>query len=180
MNSKAHEFDIQHEHLAPVRLFLTGDPDGLKPFEEDPNTPSVKAERWLFSMATAVGVRWRFGDSFTRQQIIQFVAEMRKSMGEYANDVNPRVAEELIRLALNDVRPGDVDLTNRDPELDLMATIAILERLREENIIAEERMDDFLQQTKQHAERMLEIQRDLAAGKISLDPKSLSVHEPSD
>lgn len=170
MNPDILEFAIRDEHLAPLRLFLSGDPDGLDPFEKEPDTPSVQAERWVFSMGVSVAVKWRFGDSFTRQEIIRFVAELRKSMGEHAGDVNPRVAEELIRMALNDVQPGDVDLTNRNPELDLVASIAILDRLREENVVDEGNMDEFLRQTKQYAQQMLETQRALAAGEISLGP----------
>jgi hypothetical protein len=163
MKSGILEFEIRDEHHGPLRLFLLGSSDALDPFEQDPDEPSVKAERWLFVMAVAVGARWRFGNSFNRVQIIRFVADMRKSMGEHASDVNPRVAEELIRMALNDVHEGEANLTNRDSELDLMAGIAILDQLRDENIISESRMDEFLQQTKQHAQQMVEMQRALAA-----------------
>jgi hypothetical protein len=167
MNLDFLEFEIRDEHLAPLRLFLSGNADGLDAFEKDPEDPSGKAERWLFAMAVPVGVKWRFGDSFTRRQIIRFVANLRISMDEHAGDVSPRVAEELIRMGLNDVGPSDVDLINRDAEKDLLACIAILDRLREENVIGD-RMDEFLQQTKQHAQQMLETQRALAAGTRSL------------
>jgi hypothetical protein len=168
MNPDALEFEIRDEHLNPLRLFLMEDPNGLDPFDSDPDDPSVRAERWLFAMAVPVAVRRRFGDRYTREQIIRFVADLRISMGEHANEVSPRVAEELIRMALNDISPDDVYLTNRDPQLDLMASITILEQLRVENVINDNEMDEFLQQTKEYAQQMLETQRALAAGDAHL------------
>jgi hypothetical protein len=89
MKADVLEFEIRDDHIEPLRLFLTDNTDGLDPFEKNSEDPSVKAERWLFAMAVAVGTRWRFGDSFTLDQIIRFVADIRISMGEHASDVNP-------------------------------------------------------------------------------------------
>lgn len=53
-----------------------------------------------FSLGTAV--RRRFSDSWSRADVVRFVADLRISLNEPANEFNPRLAEAIIRFLLGD------------------------------------------------------------------------------
>ncbi|MFD0856377.1 hypothetical protein ACFQ07_29325 [Actinomadura adrarensis] len=161
------EVELRDGHVEPLRRYMLGDSDGLEPFEADPDDADVRAERTVFLAAVAVGVRRRFR-TFNRAQIVRFVGDLRISLGEDAGDVDPLIAESIIRAALGDLPAGEIGRVQRDPEKALLANIFILEKLRDEDIVGDEGLEDFLRECMDYARTMLEKQRAIAAGEITL------------
>jgi len=161
------EVGLRDEHLEPLRRYMLGDPDGLEPFEADPDDADVRAQRMLFLAAVAVGVLRRFR-TFNRAQIVRFVGDLRISLGEDAGDVEPLIAESIIRAALGDLPVDEVARVQQDPESALLANVFILEKLRDENITGDEGLEEFFRECMNYARTMLENQRALATGEITL------------
>jgi hypothetical protein len=90
-------------HLEALRTFLVKGPEewleryGEKIRDED-NTGYSHLVYCTFGEA----LRLRFSPTFTIPQVIRFVADLRITLEEYAHELDPRVAESLIRYSLGD------------------------------------------------------------------------------
>ncbi|WP_395109874.1 hypothetical protein [Actinomadura sp. SCN-SB] len=162
------EVEFRDEHLEPLRRFLGGDIGGLEPFDANPDNPDVEAARLLMLTAAMIGIQKRFGNPFYRREIIRFVADLRISHGKNAEILDPRVLEELILVALGTVHPNDIHHSTNDPDVAVTAQMLILGKLRDENVIPPEEVDEFTQEVMAFARQMLEVQRALVAGTFSL------------
>jgi hypothetical protein len=148
--------ELRDEHLEPLRRYLLGDMDGLDVFEGDPEDAAVRGSWLLFVAGFSVAVRRRFGDSFSRKDIIEFVADLRISLGKDRDDLDPKVAEDWIRSVLGNL-PNEEQLRVHDnPELSGIATFLTLERLRDTDVIDVTRLDEFLQESMDYARHMQE------------------------
>jgi hypothetical protein len=146
---------IQHgpEHLGPIRLFMSGDPDGLEVFDTDTDDPKVLAERSLFPAAFAVAVRRRFGVPGDRAEVIRFIADLRAALDKDVDDLDPHVTEQWIRGALGQLHPDQRGFLIENPEEVAMATIYVLARLRNQGIAGEGGLERFLQEVIELAGR---------------------------
>jgi hypothetical protein len=101
-------------------------------------------------------VRWKFGDSFTRKAIIEYVAELRIPMGEDRDELDPKAAEDWIRNALHNLPLEQQVRLPRHGEAMVSAIFLILEALRDENIVGEAGLDAFLRETMNYAKELQE------------------------
>jgi hypothetical protein len=152
--------EFRDEDLESVRRFMAGDIGGIDVLEGEPEDPAVQAAWSLFIAAFTVAVRRKFGESFTGRSIIEFVAELRISMGKDMDDLDPKVAENWILSALGALSNEEQIRVHKNPEASAFATFAILEALRDENIAGEAGLDAFLQETMNYAK---ELQKRLPA-----------------
>ena len=67
----------------------------------------------LVYAAFVTAVRRRFSPTWSRADVIQYVADVRARVSEMPDAINPRAAENRIRLALNDQVVDDVDMETR-------------------------------------------------------------------
>ncbi|GLZ07034.1 hypothetical protein Acsp03_45000 [Actinomadura sp. NBRC 104412] len=148
--------EFRHEDLELLRRFMVGDMEGLAALEGDPEDARMQAVWWLFISAFTVAVRRRFGESFTRNAIIEFVAELRISMGKDRDELDPKVAEDWIRNALDNLPLEEQVLLPKNLDALVSATLFILERLRDEGIVGEAGLDAFLQETMDYAKEVNE------------------------
>jgi hypothetical protein len=149
---------IQHgpEHLGPLRQFMSGDPDGLEVFAIEADDPKLLAERSLFAVACAVAVRRRFGVPGDRSEIIQFIADLRVALDKDVDDLDPYITEHWIRGVLGQYGPDERGPVYEHPEEVIQAAIYVLARLRNQGIVGDGGLEDFLEETLALAERSQE------------------------
>ncbi|WP_395108844.1 hypothetical protein [Actinomadura sp. SCN-SB] len=150
------DIELLDEDLEPLRRFMVGDLEGLADLDEDPENPRSKAVWFLFVSAFTIAVRWRFGESYSRGAVIKFVADLRVSLGKDRDELDPKVAEEWIRSALGLLSNEEQLRVHEDLDASVDATILILERLRDENVVGDAGLDAFLEATMDYARNMQE------------------------
>jgi hypothetical protein len=168
MSPEPLDMELRDEHLEPLRRFLMGDLAILDRLNGDPDEPDFEAAQILTAAAVGIAVRRKFGASFYQREIIRFAADLRISFGAETKNLDPRVLEEVIRVALGMVHPNDIDHSVRDSDMTMKSHLLVLEKLRDENVIPSDGAAEFLRETMAFAQQMLETQRALAAGTLSL------------
>jgi hypothetical protein len=98
-------------HVAALRTFLIKGPDvWAERYEEQLKREDDLGFSFLMYCALAKAAHRRFSPTFSHPQIIRYVADLRLSLEEDAHELNPRVAEGVLRYAL-----GDKTLISRPP-----------------------------------------------------------------
>lgn len=102
---------------------------------------------YLFTAAT----QRVFAPSFSLSEVIRYVADVRLKLEENASQLNPRVAERLIRSALGDgalpdnSRPDDDQITNTRAKLLLLAAMT------QDAALDESEIDDLINEAAENA-----------------------------
>ncbi|WP_344900087.1 hypothetical protein [Actinomadura meridiana] len=110
--------------------------------------------------AFAVAVLRKFSPTYSVSEIIQYVAELRKALlGEESLEVNPRVAEGLIRDVLQDKTLTDTPPFGADNETMAKTSFVVLLDLAHDADLAGPSLDEFLRESADYARRWLEAQR---------------------
>lgn len=161
--------EIRDEDLEPVRRYMTGDLEGLEVFARHISEPGVAAGRCMFVAASAVAVRRRFARPPTRREISDFIADTRITMDLTTEDLDPRVAEDWIRGVLGEESMAD-RIREVDPEILLLVTINLLNRLRVLNITGEDGLEPFLHEALDLARRTRLIQDPLPPTEVLFNP----------
>ncbi|RKS77115.1 hypothetical protein BZB76_2489 [Actinomadura pelletieri DSM 43383] len=95
--------EVGAEHVEMLRLFLTEDSDWAEQFEEPTDADEIIAHNLMGYSAFAVAVLRKFSPTYSVPEIIRYVTDLRKALiGDESLQLNPRVAEALIREVLQD------------------------------------------------------------------------------
>jgi hypothetical protein len=141
---------VTDDHVATLRAYLTDDwqeYDRLtKRLDE---TSSWFGYSALFGSAFFNAVNRRFAPTWTVAEVIRFVATVRAHHLEDPDQLHPRDAERLIRIALGD---GSIDELDDDIRSAQMILLAALIREEQPNRLA---LDDILTQARRRANSLL-------------------------
>lgn len=110
---------IREENILALRSFLLEGPEAWVPLQDKMRKDGETAAGYnlLLFGAFEVAVRRKFAPTYTVGQIVRFVADLRMRLGEDADEVNPIIAEDMIRRAV-DAPPLKADVPD-----DLTATL---------------------------------------------------------
>lgn len=107
----SHSITFSDMHVAALRAFLIEGPDAwAERYEVQLKREDGLGFSFLMYCALAKAAHRRFSPTYSFPQIIRYVADLRLSLGEDAHELNPRVAEGVLRYAL-----GDKTLSARPP-----------------------------------------------------------------
>jgi len=147
--------EINDEHEAALRAYLLEGPEAWLPIQ-DKLTDAQSAAPYVQLVQAALGValRRRFSPTYDIDQIIQFVADVRLSLMESGVTIDPRIAENLVRVSLGDsdrleVAPDDVQRLQEATD----ATVAMLFFLVAEAQPDEAWLDEFVREAGHLARR---------------------------
>ncbi|MFG2243732.1 hypothetical protein [Spirillospora sp. NPDC048823] len=132
-------------HLAALRTFLAEGPEEwLERYGEEIKNEVDTGYSLLVYCAFGEALRLKFSPTYTIPQVIRYVADLRLQLEEYAHELDPRVAEGLIRYSL-----GDKSLNGRPPfgvdEVTMMrAQILLLVALVSEEDLDEAELERFI------------------------------------
>ncbi|WP_433479108.1 hypothetical protein ACQPZP_19995 [Spirillospora sp. CA-142024] len=98
-------------HVAALRTFLIEGPDvWQEQYGEQIKDETDTGYSLLIYCTLAKAAALKFSPAYSFPQLIRYVADLRLSLEEHAHELNPRVAENTLRLAL-----GDKTLSERPP-----------------------------------------------------------------
>ncbi|RFS82488.1 hypothetical protein D0T12_27205 [Actinomadura spongiicola] len=144
---------IDDDHAAALRAFLDGDVETWEDLYSRMTTDEAAAG--YMSMIYAgfvVAVRRRFSPTYTTPEIVRWVADLRMTLGDDGEQLNPRVTENLMRDVL-----GDPDLRSDDgiddPYAVIPAQCAVLSELAAEVVIDEATLEEFIKDSVDFAEQ---------------------------
>ena len=132
-------------HLEALRTFLVEGPEEwLERYGEPIQNEIGTGYSLLVYCAFDQALRLRFSPTYTVPQVIRFVADLRLTLEEYAHELDPRVAESLIRYSL-----GDDTISGRPPfgvdEVTMMrAQLLLLVALVTEEDLDETELEKFI------------------------------------
>jgi hypothetical protein len=100
---------VADEHVAALRAHLLHDFDEAERLNRQVAEADMPGYGELAWAALVLAARHRFAPEWTVPQVIKYVAAARARWGEAANDIDPRAAETMLRRALDDEVPADLD-----------------------------------------------------------------------
>ncbi|WP_141576278.1 hypothetical protein [Actinomadura sp. WMMA1423] len=156
-------------HVAALRTLLVQGPAvWAERYEEQLKHEDDFGFSFLMNSALARAAHRRFSPTYSLPQIIRYVADVRLGLGEGAHEVNPQVAEGLLRHAL-----GDPTLSARPPFGADQATMVRAQLCLLIALVFEEDPDDaeleqFVDESAEYAAEWLAAWRDTSPlGRIS-------------
>lgn len=146
---------IGEEHILALRSFLLHGPEAWVPLQEtmQKNNETAAGYTSLLFGAFEVAVRRRFAPTYTVGRIVRLVADLRITLGEDADAVNPIVAEDMIRRAV-DAPPLKADVPD-DLTAALNAQVCILLYLIGEADFDRVRLEQFIDEATAYTEQWL-------------------------
>jgi hypothetical protein len=130
-------------------------PDAWVPLQEEMQSSDETAAGYMSLLfgAFEVAVRRRFAPTYTVGQIVRLVADLRITLGEDADEVNPIVAEDMIRRAV-DAPPLKADVPD-DLTATLNAQVCILLYLVGEADFDRAGLEQFIDETTAYTQQWL-------------------------
>ncbi|MGP4027891.1 hypothetical protein [Actinomadura sp. 3N407] len=144
---------LRDQHAEVLRLFLVGDPEGVKPFENPGSESEAVAHTLMIYAAFAVAVQRKFSPSFMFPQVVRYVADLRISLKKDEEEIDARVTENIIRAVLGDTSVDEEPTP--DTRTAVMAELAVLDDLLPETVADEAGLDEFLRESVEYAHRWL-------------------------
>lgn len=153
--------EVRDEHIERLRRFLADGPEGLDSLGESSIESDIVADSLMAYSAFAVAVLRRFSPTFTIPEIIRYVTDVRKAFAEEVErfQINPRVAEGMIRDVLGDKTLEDREPYGADNEAIVEAEFAVLLELFHKAKLDGPELDEFLRESAEYARRWLAGQR---------------------
>lgn len=140
---------VTDQHVTALRTYLVGDADDWERLHRDLIESGDVAGYGEFVYAAFVAaVRQRFSPTWTKGDVIQFVAGIRAALSEDPNAIDPRAAEHLIRRALNDPVTDEIDA-----ETKARAEVLLLAALIEDEQLDDSALEEFLSRARALAGR---------------------------
>jgi hypothetical protein len=150
---------ITDEYVAALRAFLTGDGTYERLSEYlQARDGQLSGDHFsaLTGMALCTAARRRFPAGYTNADVIRLVGQVRGRAGDPSDNVDPLVAEAVLRGALGDAAAAE----NLDQAAMAMAIPALLLILLEQNDVADdEGVDSFLADIRPLADAWLARRR---------------------
>ncbi|GGT94404.1 hypothetical protein [Actinomadura citrea] len=150
---------IGEENILALRSFLLEGPEAWVPLQDEMQVDDETAAGYmsLLFCAFEVAVRRKFAPTYIVGQLVRFVADVRIAAGEDANLINPLVAEDMVRRAvdaplLKETVPDDVSAT-------LHAQVFILLYLITEMDLDRAGLEQFIEEVTAYTEQWLAARR---------------------
>ncbi|MFB4309200.1 hypothetical protein [Actinomadura sp. GTD37] len=155
---------IREKNILALRSFLLDGPDAWIPLQDEMQKDDETAAGYnsLLFGAFEVAVRRRFAPTYTVGQIVRLVADLRIRLGEDADAVNPIVAEDMIRRAV-DAPPLKADVPD-DLTATVNAQVCILLYLVGEADFDRAGLEQFIDEATAYTEQWLAARRSESAG----------------
>jgi hypothetical protein len=131
---------VNDEQVAALRAFLAGGPEEFVPLHHRLiRSDQMEGYGEFVYAAFVTATRRRFSPTYTRADIIRFVAGVRALLYEEPDIINPHAAESLIRRALGEQLTDELDM-----ETNARAQIALLLALVQDEDLDNAELDEFL------------------------------------
>ncbi|GGQ30649.1 hypothetical protein BKA00_002879 [Actinomadura coerulea] len=150
---------IGEANILALRSFLLEGPEAWVPLQDEMQVDDETAAGYmsLLFCAFEVAVRRKFAPTYIVGQLVRFVADVRIAAGEDANLINPLIAEDMVRRAvdappLKETVPDDVSAT-------LHAQVFILLYLVAEMDLDRAGLEQFIDEVTSYTEQWLAARR---------------------
>jgi hypothetical protein len=150
---------IGEDNILALRSFLLEGPEAWVPLQDEMQVDDETAAGYmsLLFCAFEVAVRRKFASAYIVGQLVRFVADVRIAAGEAANVINPLIAEDMVRRAvdappLKEIVPEDVSAT-------LHAQVFILLYLVAEMDLDRLGLEQFIDDVTAYTEQWLAARR---------------------
>lgn len=142
---------ITDEQVATLRAHLARDVEEYQRLWERLDRDAAQTGYMaLLAAAFFEAVDRRFAKDGTVADVIEFVGALRARLGADADEVDPRVAERLIRDAL-----GDGTITDLDEDTIVATKVLLLTALISDEQFDDERMDEFMATARGLGDRLM-------------------------
>lgn len=139
---------VTDEHVAFLRSYLRGDEEAVtRAWKRIESRAGLAA---LVHAAFVITARQKFAPTWTRADVIRYVAHVRALLSERPDVLAPRVAEQELRLALGDKTKPDHSAASA-----AAAQLILLNALLVSLDLDEVAVDRLLHHARETAERML-------------------------
>ncbi|MEU8304656.1 hypothetical protein AB0C84_13950 [Actinomadura sp. NPDC048955] len=152
--------EIREKNILALRSFLLEGPEAWVPLQAEMQVDDETAAGYmsLLFCAFEVAVRRKFAPTYIVGQLVRFVADVRIAAGEDVNLINPLIAEDMVRRAvdappLKETVPEDVSAT-------LHAQVFILLYLIAEMDLDRAGLEQFIDEVVAFTEEWLAARRD--------------------
>lgn len=151
--------EVGEEHILALRAFLLEGPEAWAPLQARVQKDDETAAGYMSLLygAFSVAVRRKFSPTYTVGGIVRFVADLRINAEKDADLINPLVAEDMVRRAVDaPLLKGDVpgDLTAV-----LDAEISILLHLVAEADFDRAGLEQFIDEATAYTEQWLAVRQ---------------------
>lgn len=158
---------IGEENILALRSFLLEGPEAWVPLQDEMQVDDETAAGYmsLLFCAFEVAVRRKFAPTYFGGQLVRFVADVRITADEDANLIDPIIAEDMVRRAvdappLKETVPDDVTAT-------LRAQVFILLYLVAEMDLDRAGLEQFIDEVTSYTEEWLAARRDESSASAS-------------
>ncbi|RFS82494.1 hypothetical protein D0T12_27235 [Actinomadura spongiicola] len=136
---------ISDLHVAALRTFLVeGTEVWLKQHENLLKDETDFGYSLLLYAAFTKAAERKFSPLYSVPQLIRYVADHRLSLEEHADELNPRVAEKLLRFALGDEGLNERPPFGMDPVSVARAEMYLLMALVQEAKLTDAELEEFI------------------------------------
>ncbi|TDC75078.1 hypothetical protein [Actinomadura sp. 7K507] len=141
-------------HVSALRAFILEGPDAWEGEQaEKLNDETGLGLSLLIHYSFTAAARHIFARSFSLSQVIRYVADVRLALGDDALQLNPRVAEQLIRSALGDKMLTDISHLNEDQVTKTRAKLLLLVALMTDAELGESGVDELINEAAENARK---------------------------
>ncbi|RFS86550.1 hypothetical protein D0T12_08265 [Actinomadura spongiicola] len=154
--------EIRDEHVKALRLLIEGHREAAKYLESAKDDIDAVAYTAVVYSAFTVAVRRRFSPTYTKSQVINYVADLRASLDENASQISPRVAESMILAALGDEKHKEREPYGADLSILVTTELSVLIDLVYGAGLDEVGLEGFLREAAEHARGWLEARQGAA------------------
>ncbi|WP_141584432.1 hypothetical protein [Actinomadura sp. WMMA1423] len=156
---------VGEENILALRSFLLEGPEAWVPLQDEMQVSDETAAGYmsLLFCAFEVAVRRKFAPTYIVGQLVRFVADVRIAAGEDASVINPLIAEDMVRRAV-DAPPMKEDVPV-DVSATLHAQVFILLYLVAEMNLDRDRakLEQFIEEVTDYTDQWLAARRDEAS-----------------
>jgi hypothetical protein len=142
---------ITDEQVATLRAHLAGDVEEYQRLWERLDRDAAKTGYMaLLAAAFFEAVDRRFAKEGTVADVVEFVGDLRARLGDNSDEVDPTVAERLIRDAL-----GDGTIADLDEDTIVATKVILLTALISDEQLDKARLDEFMATSRELGDRLM-------------------------
>lgn len=145
-------FAVTDLHVTALRAFITEGPDAWA--SEYANRLDDETDfglSLLIHYSFTAAARRMFAPRYSLSQVIRYVADVRLALGDDALQLNPRVAEQLIRSALGDKTLPSISKPDDDQVAKTRAMLLLLVALTADAGLDESGIDELINEAAENA-----------------------------
>ncbi|WP_149263645.1 hypothetical protein [Actinomadura sp. K4S16] len=159
--------EIREKNILALRSFLLEGPEAWVPLQDELQVDDETAAGYmsLLFCAFEVAMRRKFAPTYTVGQIVRFVADLRIAAGEDADLIDPLIAEDMVRRAVD--APALKATVPDDLTAALNAEVFILLYLVAEMDLDRAGLEQFIEEVIAYTEQWLAARREASTAPSS-------------